>query len=117
MEPMGHLLGREDIDVGGQFIVEAAPDRLRRKAGDDVEVRDLAGGMHPRIGPARARQLEVSAAGHFPDRVVDFALDGPGVLLDLPAAVSGPGVLEGQFESRQRRQFLRYIMPFPPERH
>ena len=91
---------RQDVDVARQLVVDAAPERVGRQARAHVEMRHLRQRVNARVGPARSVQLEVLPAGHGPDRAIDLALDRPGVLLNLPAAVSGAGVLDGQLESR-----------------
>ena len=56
--------------------------------------------------PASVRPAPYSSkrlhAGHGRDRALDLAGHGPGVLLDLPPAVAGAGVLDGQLEARHR---------------
>ena len=66
---------------------------------------DLPEGVHARVGSARAIQLEGALAGHLADRAVDFALHGAGILLNLPAAVPGPGILDEELETRHVRGY------------
>ena len=65
-------------------------------------MRDLADRVNPCIRPARTVQLEILAAGDVADDAIDFPLDGPGVLLDLPAAVARAGVFDREFEAGHR---------------
>ena len=83
----------------GNFVVDAIPKRAGRQAGDDIKVGDLCQRMHAGVGASGSVQLEVLTAGYLADRAVDFALNRPGVLLNLPAAVPGAGVLDRQFEA------------------
>ena len=100
VKSMGDLSGGEDIDIGGQFVVQPSTERPGGQARADVEVRDLGERMDARIGAARPIQLEVLAAGHRTDGAIDLTLNRPGVLLNLPAAVPRAGVLDRQLEAR-----------------
>ena len=99
VKPVRHRVGAQDVDVGRQFVVDPAPERLGRQRGRDVEMRDLRQRVDAGIGAARAVQFEVLAAGHRSDGAIDLALNRAGVLLDLPAAVPRAGVLDRQLES------------------
>jgi len=94
VEPVRRLGGAEYVDVRRQLVVEALNERGRRQVRRHVEVGDLREGVHAGVGTAGAVQLEVLTSGHRPDRPVQFTLDGARVLLDLPAAVAGAGVLD-----------------------
>ena len=93
---------RQDVDVRRQLVVQAPPERLGRQRRADVEVRHLRQRVNAGIGAARAVKLEVLAAGDASRRAIDFALNRSRVLLDLPAAVTRAGVLDGQLEARHR---------------
>src|SRR5437867_10932240 len=70
--------------------------------------------MDARVGAAGTIELEILAPGHRPDRAIDLPLNGPRVFLDLPAAETCAGVLDGQLEAghagilrdRRRRTIL-----------
>ena len=49
-----------------------------------IEMRDLAEGMHARVGPARTDDADL-AAGERAQRLDDLALHGGRARLDLPA--------------------------------
>ena len=84
--------------------VETIDDRVRRQHGRQVEVRDLPQRVDARVGPSGSVGLEPRDAEAFAHRPVQLALDGARVLLDLPAAVAGAGVFEGEFESGHVRK-------------
>jgi hypothetical protein len=46
------LLGEQDVDVRGQFVVDSAAQRLGWNRGVNVEMRDLRERMHAGIGAA-----------------------------------------------------------------
>ncbi len=96
---MRHRFRREDVDIGRQFVVQPSPQRLRRKGGDDVEVGDLCQRVDAGIGASGSVQLEIPTARDRAHRAVDLPLNRPRVLLDLPAAVTRAGVLDGQLEA------------------
>ena len=102
VKAMRHLLGAKDVDVGGQLVVQAAPQRFGRQRRGHVEVGDLARRVDARVGAAGAVELEVLPQGDGADGAIDLALHRPRILLDLPAAVPRPGVLDRQFEAGHR---------------
>ena len=64
---------------------------LRRQ----VEVGDLAAGVHPCIGPAGHRQLGGRVqAKHHGDPVLQFALHRPEITLGRPTVEGGPVVCQ-----------------------
>ncbi len=77
-------------------VVHARDERGRRELDAEVDVRDLAERVHAGIGSPGAVRVELPAAGDVRERSVELALHRPGVLLDLPTAVAGAGVFEGQ---------------------
>ena len=90
--------------------MSAGSSSLRRRlsgsgarSGVELEVRDLRERVDAGVGPARAVELELPAPCDLADGAVNLALDGAGVLLDLPAAVARPGVLDDQLEPRHQR--------------
>ena len=83
----------------GSSSLSRAAQRVRRQVRADVEVGDLRERVDAGVGAARPVELEVVAAGDRSDGAVDLALDRPGVLLNLPAAVARAGVLDGQLEA------------------
>src|SRR5438874_391376 len=91
-----HLRRREDVDVRRQLVVDPPAQRLGGQRRRDVEVRHLRERVYACVGAAGSVQLEIPAAGHRPDGAIDFALHRSGVLLDLPAAVARPRVLDRQ---------------------
>src|SRR5262245_29243178 len=54
--------------------------------------------MHPCVGASGSIELEVGPAGDIAHGSIDLALHRSRVLLNLPAAVAGPRVLDGQLE-------------------
>ncbi len=107
MEAMRRFLDRQDVDIGGQLVVDPASQGLRRQARVELEVRDLRERVDARVGAARAVELEFASARDLADGAIDLALHRAGVLLDLPAAVSRAGVLDDELESRHQRLALR----------
>jgi len=102
MEAPWHALGCKDDDVGRQGVVHLAEERLWPRGGEEIEVGHLGERVNARVRPPRALEFEVVPPGHLADRAGDLSLHGSGVFLDLPAAVTGPGILHGQLESRHR---------------
>src|SRR5439155_9082187 len=102
-EPMRNDVGGQDVDVGWKLVIHAPAQRFRRQRRADVEVRDLGERMNAGIGAARSVQLEIFAPRYGARCSIEFALHGPGVLLDLPAAVPRARVFDGQFEARHSR--------------
>ena len=98
VEAVGHHLNVEDVDVRRQLVVQRAPQRGGRERGATSRCATWAQRVHAGVGPPRPIQLEVAAVRSPSGRRDRFALDGPGVLLDLPTAVSRPGVFDGQSE-------------------
>src|SRR5262245_18022043 len=88
------------VDVGREFVVQLAHERLGREHRAHVDMRRLRDRMDARRRPCGAVQLEILASGHDANRTVDFALDGSRVLLNLPAAVPRSGVFDGELEAR-----------------
>ena len=84
---------------GGSSSLSCGGERRRRQSRVQLEVRDLAQRVDARVGPAGAVELERGLRRDGADRAVDLALDGAGVLLDLPAGVARAGVLDQQLEA------------------
>ena len=99
MEALGRPGQVDEVDVSWQFVVDHAQQRRFVNPGIQLQVSDLANGVHARVGPPRAIQLECLRAGRGTDGPFDLAGHGPGVLLDLPPAVARAGVFDGEFES------------------
>ena len=84
---------------------EGSASLMRRRSssggigGVDVEMRDLRQRMHAGVGPAGSIQLEVRDTRRLMYRALDLALHRPRVLLNLPAAVAGAGVFDGELEA------------------
>src|SRR5204862_7360021 len=91
VEPVRGGLRGEHVDLGRQFIVDAAAKRVGRHRGADVEVRDLRERVDAGVGSARSVQLEIAAPRDRAYRAIDLTLHGPRVFLNLPAAVARPG--------------------------
>ena len=77
-------------------------------------MRDLHQCVHARIGPAGSLALEVAAVERLGNGAFQIALHGSGVLLFLPAAVTGAGVSRVNFSramvdsvTRMRPQALK----------
>ncbi len=88
-------LGRaQQVDVGGQLVVQRAPQRLRGEARLEVEVRHLLEGVDARVGAPRTVAREVAPAGDALHGLVERALHRARVLLGLPAGVARADVLE-----------------------
>jgi hypothetical protein len=94
-EPRVESLGREGRgahpDIGGQQAGQAGEDPARSVIGTgpgrggDVQVDDLAAGMHPRVGATRHRQLRKRRQPqHSSERCGQHVLYGP------PAGLGGP---------------------------
>jgi hypothetical protein len=94
-----HVVDPQDVDVGGQELVDAATQRFGRQRGVNVEVGDLGEGVDAGVGPAGAVEFEFSRAGSLANGAVDLALHRPRVLLDLPAAIAGSRVFDRQLEA------------------
>ena len=65
----------------------------------EVEVRHLAQSMDAGISPPGAVKLDTVFSRGFSCGRKNFTLNGACVLLNLPAAVAGALVLDGEFES------------------
>ena len=81
------------MSAGSSSLIAGAATRARSVV-YDIEVRDLGQRVDAGVGAARSVQLEFLAPGRRADGAIDLALHRPGVLLDLPAAVSRAGVLD-----------------------
>src|SRR5262245_5623258 len=101
MEAMWDAVGTQDDDVGGQSVVDSSSECVGWQRGPDLEVGDLRQRVDPGIGPARSVELEVVGPGRLPDGALDFALHGPRILLNLPAAVARPGIFDGELQSHR----------------
>src|SRR5215471_8349759 len=91
----GRRLGdRQNPDVGRQVGVDAVANAVGIAAALEVEVHDLALGVHSRVGPSgRARPRLLARESR--ESLLEDALNGPvRVLLDLPAAKVRPDVGE-----------------------
>jgi hypothetical protein len=100
VETMRHDQCRQDIDVRRQILIQLSQENLARQRRADVEMRDLRQRVNARIRSASSVELEVLAAGHRANSPIDFALDRPCILLNLPAAVARAGVLDRELEAR-----------------
>src|SRR5439155_26163677 len=85
VEPMRHLLNREDVDVRRELVVDTPPEDLAGERGADVEMRDLRRGVHARVGAPGSVQFEVLTGGDGANGAVDLALYRARVFLNLPA--------------------------------
>ena len=77
----------------------AGDERGRWKGCTRIDVRDLTQRMNAGVRPSRAVRLELVGSQRVAQGAVQLALHGPGVLLNLPAAVARPGVFDGEFVS------------------
>jgi hypothetical protein len=68
-------------------------------------MRDLSERMDPCVGAAGSVQFEFTALRDFANRAIDFALNGPRVLLNLPPAIARAGILNQQLESWHRSTY------------
>jgi len=100
VEAVRHPIGRQDVDVGGELVVDAAPQLFGRNVRADIEMRDLRERVYAGVGAAGPVQLEVAAARHRSHGPIDLALNRSRVLLNLPAAVPRAGVFDRQLEAR-----------------
>jgi hypothetical protein len=98
VKAVGHRRERDDVDVGGQFVVDAPSQGLGGQRRAQVEVRDLPERVHARVGASRSVELERPWPSDLPNGPIDLALDRARVLLDLPAAVAGAGVFDEELE-------------------
>ena len=69
----------------------------------DIEMGNLHERVHARVCATRALALELPLTRYRAHCAFQFALDRPGVLLFLPAAIAGAGIFENYFESRHNR--------------
>ena len=107
VETVRHFVDGDDVDVGGQLVVQLSPQLLRGCGRVDVEVRDLPDGVHAGVGPPGPIQLEFPRPERLAYRPVDLSLDRAGVLLNLPARVPGACVFDQQLEAchQERRSW------------
>src|ERR1041385_6563294 len=96
------LFRAEDVDVRRQRVIHPAAEQFRRRRCLHVEMGDLRHRMDARVGPARSVEFEISYSDSFMNCALNFPLDGARVLLNLPAAVAGACVLDGELESHGR---------------
>jgi hypothetical protein len=99
MERVADLLDAKHVDVGRQLVVDSPPQCLGRHRRSNVEMRHLRERMHAGIGASRSVQLELVLIGGGLDRALDLSLHRLRVLLELPPAVPGAGIFDGQLES------------------
>jgi len=100
MEAPRRGLQGEQVDVGGQLLVDAPEELGGGEPCLEVEVRDLVQRVHARVGAAGAVELAGLAAGDGLDRAVQLARHRTRVLLDLPSAVARAHVFESDLEAR-----------------
>src|SRR5215208_520395 len=60
MKSVRHLVGGDDVNVGGQLVVQPPPQLLGADAGVELEMRDLREGMNAGVGAAGAIELELA---------------------------------------------------------
>ena len=96
VEVRGRLFHLEDVDRRGEQVVETLEEPLRWEAARGVEVGDLGKGVDAGVGPSRPLNLH-RRPEELPCGVDQGSLDAPGVLLHLPAAVTGPVILQREF--------------------
>lgn len=96
MKSGGDLSYIADADVGGESIIKLSlQDGLANRHGR-LEVSDLIQGMDAGIRASGSDNFDPPAE-HIFRRLAQLALHGPGIGLLLPAAVTGPFVLDDQF--------------------
>ena len=100
---------RSDVNVGRQLVVDLAPQRFGRERCVQLEVRYLRQRVDAGIGAPGPIQLEVLAPADLTYRPIDLTLDRASVLLDLPATVSSPGVLDQEPEARHAPVWTRIL--------
>jgi hypothetical protein len=98
MKTMPDPLDVQNVDIRRKRVVETAAQRVWRQRRVDVEVSDLSQRVNSRIGPSLSVQFEVADVHHCPDRPLNLTLHRSGVLLNLPAAVAGPRVFDGELQ-------------------
>jgi hypothetical protein len=103
MESRGYALGREHVDVGRQGLVETVAQGVGRHHCRKVEVGHLAECVNAGIRASGSVGVGPAHAQGIAHRSMELALNRPGVVLDLPAAVARAGVLQGQFVSGHER--------------
>ena len=74
----------EDVDVGGQFVVDPAADLLGGGGAHQIDVRHLRQRVDAGVGAAGALSLHQHLAERRLDRPFELALDGAGV--DVPGS-------------------------------
>ena len=98
VERASDLVGAQDVDVGGQRVVDAATEQFGGKCGLKLEVSNLCQRMNTGIGAAGSVEFELADARRLADRAIELALHRLGILLDLPATVASAGVLDRQLQ-------------------
>ncbi len=79
----------------GQDCIQGPFDDIRRKPCFRMESRDLAQGMHSCIGPSGGDELCIFSC-YPPDLLLEYALNGRALRLDLPAVIISPIILDQQ---------------------
>ena len=102
MEARRRLLHLEDVDRGGEEVVETMEDLLQRETVRGVQVGDLGKGMDAGVGPAGPLDLHLPPE-ELPGGIDQGPLDAPGVFLHLPAAVAGPVILQRELVFASRK--------------
>jgi len=91
-----NTFGGDDVDVHRQRVVHASDERRRRQRDGQIRVRDLTQRVDAGVRPSRSVRLDSRRFRRFAERTHQFALHGPRIFLNLPAAVAGAGVFEGE---------------------
>jgi len=100
VKPVRYGLDGSNVDVRRELIVEFSAQGFRRHVGVQLEMRHLRECVHTGVGSTRPIQLELATFRDRSNRAIDFPLDRPRILLDLPSTITGSGVLDQQLESR-----------------
>src|SRR4051794_8531112 len=76
-------------------------------------MRHLRQGVDAGIGSAGAVELKVLPLRQRAHGTIDLALHGPGVLLNLPPAVPGADIFDGELEAGHGLEFTIYKIQLP----
>ena len=102
---IGSLAAVTDDDVVSQHAVQALLENFRGQSGVAAETGHLSQGMNPGIRPSGGGDTN-RPADHGPKGRLDLSLEGPLVLLTLPAGVIAAVVFNGYLEIFQHISYL-----------
>ena len=90
----GSFFNFKDVYVRREEVVDFHPDDFRSEDGLNVKMSDLSACMYSGVRATRSLEFELSCLKHLPQGLNQVTLHRTGVLLNLPAGVTGTIVFQ-----------------------